>query len=181
MPTAFVASYGSGRPSIGILAEYDALPGTSQDAVPTRMERQGVDAGHACGHSIFGSAADVHQLDRVERAPAVVRRGGGVRRQAPEAELHGDVGLRVAVGRGGAIAGVPREDHVGVLEHPFAQHVRLADAGLLRRRPVEPDRAPDQPGLHRLPKALSDFKAVRDPLKYVTLIPDGQKAPKAIR
>lgn len=58
MPTAFVASYGSGRPVIGILAEYDALPGTSQDAVPTRTERQGVDAGHACGHSIFGTASN---------------------------------------------------------------------------------------------------------------------------
>src|SRR5262245_26653039 len=57
MPTAFVATYGSGRPVIGILAEYDALPGTSQDAVPTRSERPGVDAGHACGHSIFGTAS----------------------------------------------------------------------------------------------------------------------------
>ncbi len=58
MPTAFVASYGSGRPMIGILAEYDALPGTSQDTVPTRSERPGVDAGHACGHSIFGTASN---------------------------------------------------------------------------------------------------------------------------
>ncbi len=57
MPTAFVASYGSGRPVIGILAEYDALPGLSQESVAQRKAREGVDAGHACGHSIFGTAS----------------------------------------------------------------------------------------------------------------------------
>jgi aminobenzoyl-glutamate utilization protein B len=57
MPTAFVASYGSGRPIIGILAEYDALPGLSQDAVPERKERAGATAGHGCGHSVFGTAS----------------------------------------------------------------------------------------------------------------------------
>jgi aminobenzoyl-glutamate utilization protein B len=57
MPTAFVASYGSGRPVIGVLAEYDALPGLSQDKVPERREREGVQAGHGCGHSIFGTAS----------------------------------------------------------------------------------------------------------------------------
>ncbi len=54
MPTAFVATYGSGRPVIGILAEYDALPGLSQDASPERATRAGVMAGHGCGHSVFG-------------------------------------------------------------------------------------------------------------------------------
>jgi aminobenzoyl-glutamate utilization protein B len=57
MPTAFVATYGTGRPSIGILAEYDALPGLSQDATPDRKERPGVTAGHGCGHSVFGTAS----------------------------------------------------------------------------------------------------------------------------
>jgi len=57
MPTAFVATYGSGSPSIGILAEYDALPGLSQDKVPERREREGARAGHGCGHSIFGTAS----------------------------------------------------------------------------------------------------------------------------
>jgi len=59
MPTAFVASFGSGRPIIGILAEFDALPGLSQDAVPERQERAGVSAGHGCGHSVFGTASTV--------------------------------------------------------------------------------------------------------------------------
>jgi aminobenzoyl-glutamate utilization protein B len=57
MPTAFVASYGSGKPIIGILAEYDALPGLSQDASAERKERPGVGAGHGCGHSVFGTAS----------------------------------------------------------------------------------------------------------------------------
>jgi aminobenzoyl-glutamate utilization protein B len=57
MPTAFVASYGSGRPSIGLLAEFDALPGLSQDTVPEPHAREGVAAGHGCGHSVFGTAS----------------------------------------------------------------------------------------------------------------------------
>ena len=57
MPTAFVASYGSGSPVIGILAEFDALPGVSQEAVPEKKERVGATAGHACGHHLFGTAS----------------------------------------------------------------------------------------------------------------------------
>ena len=57
MPTAFVASYGSGGPIIGILAEYDALPGISQDAVPERAPIIEGGAGHACGHHLFGAGS----------------------------------------------------------------------------------------------------------------------------
>ncbi len=57
MPTAFVASYGSGKPIIGILAEFDALAGLSQDSVPERRPRPDVHAGHACGHHLFGTAS----------------------------------------------------------------------------------------------------------------------------
>lgn len=60
MPTAFVASAGSGRPIIGFLAEYDALPGISQAAEPVRtprVENPEFDAGHACGHSVYGTAS----------------------------------------------------------------------------------------------------------------------------
>src|SRR5687767_7824697 len=57
MPTAFVASWGSGKPVIGILAEYDALPGVSQEALPEKKERPGAKAGHACGHNLFGTAS----------------------------------------------------------------------------------------------------------------------------
>lgn len=57
IPTAFVASYGSGYPVIGILAEFDALPGVSQDATPTRQEIVPGGNGHACGHHLFGTAS----------------------------------------------------------------------------------------------------------------------------
>src|SRR3989304_7800160 len=57
MPTAFVASFGSGKPVIGILAEYDALPGLSQDAVAEQRPIEEGAAGHACGHSGLGTAA----------------------------------------------------------------------------------------------------------------------------
>jgi len=57
IPTAFVATYGSGKPVIGILAEFDALPGLSQDAVPERKPIPGNVAGHGCGHHLFGVAA----------------------------------------------------------------------------------------------------------------------------
>ena len=57
MPTGFIGEWGSDGPVIGILAEFDALPGVSQAAVPEPMEREGVGAGHACGHHLFGTAS----------------------------------------------------------------------------------------------------------------------------
>jgi len=54
IPTAFVASYGSGKPIIGILGEYDALPGISQKAQPTKEAYEEGGAGHGCGHNLFG-------------------------------------------------------------------------------------------------------------------------------
>lgn len=57
IPTAFEASYGSGLPIIGIMGEYDALPGVSQEAVPERKEIKKGGAGHACGHHLFGTGS----------------------------------------------------------------------------------------------------------------------------
>ena len=57
IPTAFVATYGSGSPAIGILAEYDALPGLAQNAVPEKSIIAGKNAGHGCGHHLFGTAS----------------------------------------------------------------------------------------------------------------------------
>ncbi|WP_445381828.1 amidohydrolase [Robiginitalea sp. IMCC43444] len=56
IPTAFVAEYGKGGPVIGILGEFDALPGLSQQAVPEKKSAGGA-AGHACGHHLFGTAS----------------------------------------------------------------------------------------------------------------------------
>ena len=57
MPSAFVATYGSGEPVIGLLAELDALPGLSQNAVPYRDPCVEAGAGHGCGHNSYGATA----------------------------------------------------------------------------------------------------------------------------
>ena len=57
MPTAFVASYGSGKPVISVLGEFDALPGISQKAQPTKEALNDGAAGHGCGHNLFGTAS----------------------------------------------------------------------------------------------------------------------------
>ena len=56
METAFVATKGTGAPVIGILGEYDALPGLSQDATPERRELVPGGPGHGCGHNLYGVA-----------------------------------------------------------------------------------------------------------------------------
>jgi len=57
LPTAFTATYGQGRPIIGILGEYDALPGISQKAQPVKEALEAGSAGHGCGHNLFGAAS----------------------------------------------------------------------------------------------------------------------------
>jgi aminobenzoyl-glutamate utilization protein B len=57
IPTAFTATYGEGKPVIGIMGEYDALPGLSQQAVPEQLAREGASYGHGCGHHMFGAAS----------------------------------------------------------------------------------------------------------------------------
>lgn len=57
IPTAFVAEWGRGGPVIGVLGEFDALPGISQDAVPVRDPIEGKAAAHACGHNLFGAGS----------------------------------------------------------------------------------------------------------------------------
>ena len=57
MPTAFVATYGSGSPVISVLGEFDALPGISQKAKPTKDPLIEKGNGHGCGHNLFGSGS----------------------------------------------------------------------------------------------------------------------------
>ncbi|MBL7864378.1 MAG: amidohydrolase [Cyclobacteriaceae bacterium] len=68
MPTAFVAtySYGSGGPTLGILAEFDALPGLSQDSMFTKKPIIEGGAGHACGHNLFGVASSAAAISLKE-------------------------------------------------------------------------------------------------------------------
>ena len=57
IPTAFIAEYGEGSPVIGILGEFDALPGLAQSASPYKEKYKDNIAGHACGHHLFGAGS----------------------------------------------------------------------------------------------------------------------------
>lgn len=57
IPTAFVATYGSGKPVISILGEFDALPGLSQKTSPTKDPLHEGAPGHGCGHNMFGTSS----------------------------------------------------------------------------------------------------------------------------
>ena len=75
IPTAFIATIGSGKPVIGILGEYDALPGLSQQAEPVRRARPGSTAGHGCGHHLFGTASAAACLALAEQVKAGTIKG----------------------------------------------------------------------------------------------------------
>tara|TARA_X000000368_G_C23057040_1_gene724447 strand:- start:2389 stop:3831 length:1443 start_codon:yes stop_codon:yes gene_type:complete len=58
IPTSFKAEYNNGGPIIGIMGEYDALPGLSQTASPFKeVALNETNGGHACGHHLFGAAS----------------------------------------------------------------------------------------------------------------------------
>lgn len=57
MPTAFIAEFGTGKPVIGIMGEFDALPGISQKTQPSKEALQVGAAGHGCGHNLFGAGS----------------------------------------------------------------------------------------------------------------------------
>jgi len=92
MPTAFVASYGRGKPIIGVLGEYDALPGLSQKASTVQEPYEVGAAGHGCGHNLQGAgslgavlaikeliaAGKIHGTVRFYGAPAEESVGGKV-------------------------------------------------------------------------------------------------------
>ena len=56
IPTSFVATYGEGSPVVGVMGEYDALPGLSQKAIPKREALADGAPGHGCGHNIHGTS-----------------------------------------------------------------------------------------------------------------------------
>ena len=56
-PTAFIGTYGEGKPVIGILGEFDALPGLSQQTVTSKDPVKAGAPGHGCGHNLLGSGA----------------------------------------------------------------------------------------------------------------------------
>ena len=88
IPTAFVASWGSGQPVIAIVGEFDALPGLSQKALPQREAVRDGGAGHGCGHHLFGTASTAAAI-AVKQWLETNRRTGTIRFYGTPAEEGG--------------------------------------------------------------------------------------------
>jgi aminobenzoyl-glutamate utilization protein B len=78
IPTAFMAEWGQGKPILGFIGEYDALPGLSQKLQPDREPVENGAPGHGCGHNLLGTgglaaAAAVRQWLQSNRRPGTVR------------------------------------------------------------------------------------------------------------
>lgn len=54
LETAFSARYGDDDPVVGVMGEFDALPGLSQERAAEQRPREAGDPGHGCGHNLFG-------------------------------------------------------------------------------------------------------------------------------
>ena len=100
IPTAFVASWGSGKPIIGIMAEYDALPGLSQFDTPEKKARVDGDPGHGCGHNLLGAASVAAAITAKEEL-AARKLPGTIRLYGTPAEEGG--GAKIYIGRAGLI------------------------------------------------------------------------------
>ena len=103
MKSAFVAEFGSGKPVVAILAEYDALPGLGQEATPRQLPRPGALAGHGCGHNLFGAASTCAAL-AVKRAIEQHKLSGTIRLYGCPAEEGGNG--KVYLARAGLFADV---------------------------------------------------------------------------
>jgi aminobenzoyl-glutamate utilization protein B len=88
IPTAFTATWGSGKPVIGIIGEFDALPGLSQAAEPARHPVVAEGPGHGCGHHLFGTASTAAAI-AVKEWLAANKRGGTLRFYGTPAEEGG--------------------------------------------------------------------------------------------
>ena len=126
IPTAFVASYGSGSPVIGILAEYDALPGLSQQAVPDKMPVEGKTAGHGCGHHLFGTASVAAGIE-IKKLIAEKKLSGTIRVYGCPAEEGGSG--KVYMVR----AGLFRDVDVVIHWHPAAQNAVTLTSALANK------------------------------------------------
>jgi aminobenzoyl-glutamate utilization protein B len=123
IPTAFVAEYGSGKPVIGIMAEFDALPGVSQAAVPFRDPVTEGGPGHACGHHLFGAASVAAGISVMEwmKENKIV---GTIRVYGTPAEEGG--GGKVYIARAGLIKDIDTMIHW----HPSSENSASATSSL---------------------------------------------------
>ena len=115
IPTAFVATWGQGKPVIAILGEYDALPGLSQETVPERKPRIASGAGHGCGHNLFGPASALAVVT-VKEYLAARKLPGTIRFYGTPAEEGG--GGKIYMLRAGAF----QDCDVALAWHPGSQN-----------------------------------------------------------
>ena len=88
MPTAFVATWGEGRPVIGLMGEFDALPGLSQETTPVQQPVRAGEPGHGCGHNLLGVASAAAAI-AVKRQLETRRLSGTIRYYGTPAEEGG--------------------------------------------------------------------------------------------
>ncbi len=94
VPTAFIAEYGSGTPILGLLAEYDALPGLGNEAVPYREPRKDqITSGHGCGHNLLGAgcigaAIALKNLMTEQKIPGTIRLYGCAAEETEGAKVY---------------------------------------------------------------------------------------------
>ena len=98
MPTAFIAEFGSGKPIIGVLGEFDALPGLSQKSQTTKEALVTGAPGHGCGHNMFGAASLGAALS-IKELIAAGKLKGTIRFYGTPAEE--DIGGKVYMARAG--------------------------------------------------------------------------------
>ena len=103
IPTAFVASWGSGKPVIGIIAEYDALPGLSQADQAQKEPAVAGAPGHGCGHNLFGAGSAFAAVTLKEYLEQY-KKAGSIRFIGAPAEEGG--GGKIYMARAGAFNGV---------------------------------------------------------------------------
>jgi len=125
IPTAFIAEYGSGSPVIGIMGEYDALPGLSQEAVAEKKSAGKV-AGHACGHHLFGTASAAAAISAKEWL-STNKKQGTIRFYGTPAEEGGSG--KVYMVRAGLFDDVD----VALHWHPSSQNAASAGAALANK------------------------------------------------
>jgi aminobenzoyl-glutamate utilization protein B len=99
IPTAFSASFGNGKPVIGILGEYDALPGLSQESTTEKKARVEGAPGHGCGHNLFGVASALAAIT-IKDYLVAYKKSGTIRFYGTPAEEGG--GGKIYMARAGA-------------------------------------------------------------------------------
>ena len=164
LPTAFRASYGKGKPAIGILAEYDALPGL----------------GHACGHNLIAACA---VGAAVAVRPAIDRLGGEVIVIGTPAEETG--GGKIIMAEQGSFADVD----IAMMVHPGVQNCATIQALACQVLKVEFQgkaahaAARPEAGINALEAMLQSFNAInslrqhiRDKARIHGIITDGGQA-----